>query len=78
MKLNVGLLGVIIFLLIDLLIAVGFIGYQVWRHYEQTTVYSKSSRNLQLLCGSYDKERGQFRGERVLCNPRIGSEGREI
>lgn len=35
-------------------------------------------RDLRLLCGSDDKERGVFRGERVLCHPRVGSEGSEI
>lgn len=72
------LIGIAIVLLIDLLVILGFIGYQIWVNYEEGFLHISTGRNLQLLCGSYDKERGQFRGERVLCNPRIGSEGREI
>jgi hypothetical protein len=72
------LTGIAIILLIDLLVVIGFIGYQVWRHHEETSEYSITGRDLGLQCGSHDNHWGKDCSKRILCNPRIGEGGYSI
>ena len=74
MKLNKGIL-VIIVILVVLDIVIGVIGYQIWVKYEENSFHSSVGRDLGLQCGSDDHYRGEDRGDRILCNPRVGAGG---
>lgn len=69
-----------VFLLIDLLFGAALSGYMIGKYTnEKDSLFcSYFGRSLRLFCGSDDKERSQFRSERVLCHPRVGAEGSEI
>lgn len=69
---------VVVLVIVQLVIAAAIIGFFGDKDEDESSVLDWTSRNLRLHCGPDDNYRSEDRGDRILCNPRIGERGHSI